>query len=136
MHCKSMLYALFSILLFLGTSGPALASEVGVVYTSFRITRDGDWNVRTTLHHEDTGWDHYTDAWRVIGEDGHVYGTRTLLHPHVDEQPFTRTLGDVSIPKDVAIVYVEAHDSVHGWSPHRVKVYMHIDLGENFDVIR
>ena len=42
-----------------------------------------------TVQHADTGWDHYADAWEVLAPDGTVLGTRTLLHPHTDEQPFT-----------------------------------------------
>ena len=40
--------------------------------------------------------------------------TRTLLHPHVDEQPFTRSLTGITIPEGTDEVVVRAHDSVHG----------------------
>jgi hypothetical protein len=42
----------------------------------------------------------------------------------VNEQPFTRGLYDVTIPKDIIIIYIEAHDKVHGWTPTRLKVDM------------
>ena len=45
-----------------------------------------------TLKHDDSGWEHYADLWQVVSESGQVLGTRTLLHPHVEEQPFTRDL--------------------------------------------
>jgi len=44
-----------------------------------------------TLSHADTGWEDYADGWRVELEDGTVLGTRVLGHPHVNEQPFTRS---------------------------------------------
>jgi hypothetical protein len=44
-----------------------------------------------------------------------VLGTRTLLHPHAEEQPFTRSLTGVRIPDDVAAVTIRAHDSVHSY---------------------
>ena len=47
---------------------------------------------------------------------------RTLLHPHVDEQPFTRSLGGVAIPSDVSRVTVRAGDSVHKYGGHEVLV--------------
>lgn len=47
--------------------------------------------------------------------DGTVLGRRVLTHPHVDEQPFTRSLSDVTIPDGVADVVVAAHDSVAGF---------------------
>jgi hypothetical protein len=34
----------------------------------------------------------------------------------VDEQPFTRSLSDVQIPKDVNKVIIKGHDLVHGYS--------------------
>ena len=44
-----------------------------------------------------------------------VLGKRVLYHPHVNEQPFTRSLHGVKIPPGVGKVTVEAEDSVEGW---------------------
>lgn len=103
------------------TTGPALAGNADVL--SADATRTGPtWRFDVTVRHGDTGWDHYADAWRVVGADGAVYGERTLYHPHVDEQPFTRSLTGVRIPADVARVRVEAHDKIHGWGGKTVEV--------------
>lgn len=75
-----------------------------------------------TLEHDDTGWEHYADSWQIVDADGMVLGERVLLHPHVNEQPFTRSLSGVAIPENMKTVWVEAHDSVHGNSPERYKV--------------
>ena len=48
--------------------------------------------VRCDDPHPDTGWDDYADGWRVLDMDGNELGMRVLHHPHVDEQPFTRSL--------------------------------------------
>ena len=82
----------------------------------------GGWRFDVTVRHGDTGWEHYADAWRVVGPDGAVLGTRTLYHPHVDEQPFTRSLTGVSIPAGVTSVTIESHDKVHGWGGRTVVV--------------
>lgn len=82
----------------------------------------GSWRFDVTVRHADTGWEHYADAWRIVGPDGTVYGTRTLFHPHVNEQPFTRSLSGVSIPEGVTSVIVEAHDNVHGWGAEKITV--------------
>jgi hypothetical protein len=122
----------------LSTSGGAItayAGEVEIVHTHFRGA-GGEWSVDVTLRHGDTGWDHYADAWRVVGGDGTIFGTRTLYHPHENEQPFTRSLGGVAIPADMSTVYVEAHDKVHGWSPQRVQVDLRKSKGERFEVSR
>lgn len=75
-----------------------------------------------TLTHGDTGWDDYADGWRVETEDGEVLGTRTLFHPHVEEQPFTRSLSGVPIPGGTQRVYIRARTSVTGWGEDRLAV--------------
>jgi hypothetical protein len=37
------------------------------------------------------------------------------LHPHENEQPFTRSLTGVAIPDGVTEVTIRAHDSVDGY---------------------
>ena len=114
--------------------GQTFAGEVEIVKTRFE-SRTGSWYVNTTLRHGDTGWSHYADAWRVVTEQGEDLGTRTLFHPHEQEQPFTRS-HTVHIPKGINIVYVEAHDKVHGWSKKRVKVDLRKASGDRFEVHR
>ena len=80
------------------------------------VERSGDaFIVSATVRSADTGWDRYADEWRVRTPDGEVLGTRVLAHPHVDEQPFTRSLSGVEIPESVASVVVVARDSVVGY---------------------
>ena len=124
-------------LLFFSTvfSSLAVANEVEVVKVRFELS-GGAWNVRTTLRHADSGWDHYADAWRVVNEKGDVLGSRILHHPHESEQPFTRGLSSVVVPNGVSIVFVEAHDKVHGWSKQRVRVDLGNAKGERFEVHR
>ena len=71
--------------------------------------------VSVTLSHADTGWDHYADGWEVLDADGNVLGYRELLHPHVNEQPFTRSLSGVTIPEGATSVFIRARDNVTGW---------------------
>ena len=84
------------------------------------------WRFDVTISHPDTGWDHYADGWRVLSMDGTVLGTRVLHHPHVNEQPFTRSLSGVDIPADATQIQIEARDSSAGWSDELVT----IDLNE------
>jgi hypothetical protein len=100
----------------------ALAGEADVVAAKLSPARDGTWRVEVTVQHADAGWDHYVDAWEVVAPDGTVLGTRTLLHPHVEEQPFTRSLSGIAIPRDVAAVTIRAHDSAHGYGGKEVTV--------------
>lgn len=83
---------------------------------------DGTYRFDVTVAHADTGWDHYADAFEILAPNGEVLGIRKLLHPHVDEQPFTRSLPGVSIPDGVVEVVVRSHDSVHGYGGMMLEV--------------
>ena len=65
-----------------------MAGDVEIVEAVAYADAGGTWMFDVTLKHGDTGWDHYADQWEVLAPDGSVLGTRTLYHPHVNEQPF------------------------------------------------
>ena len=98
-------------LLFAATA--AWAGEADVIDVKIKQTGENTYFFQVTVRHADEGWDHYANKWEVVAPDGTILGTRTLYHPHVDEQPFTRSLSDVSIPASITEVTVRAHDSVH-----------------------
>ncbi|MFP4539021.1 MAG: hypothetical protein ACLFPA_12055, partial [Dichotomicrobium sp.] len=93
---------------------PAQAGEADVVDVELTKQGEDQFRFNVTVRHADEGWDHYADRWEVVGPDGAVLGTRELAHPHVDEQPFTRSLSSVEIPAGVSEVTIRARDSVHG----------------------
>ena len=93
---------------------------------------NGEWTIHVTLEHKDTGWEHYADGWRVVDSNGKELGYRKLWHPHQNEQPFTRGLSGVAIPKGTTTIYVEAHDKVHGWSKQRVKIDLTKSKGDRY----
>lgn len=95
-------------------AGPAAAGEADVTAVKVSKTGDGVYRFDVTVRHADTGWQHYADRWEVLSPDGEVLGTRVLAHPHVEEQPFTRSLGGVRVPAEIRTVRVRAGDSVHG----------------------
>ncbi len=93
-----------------------------------RITQDGEtWRFDVTLAYPDTGWQDYADGWHVATPDGTILGTRVLLHPHENEQPFTRSLSGVIIPADVTEILIRSHDLLSGYSPDTLA----IPLSEN-----
>jgi hypothetical protein len=102
-------------------AGGALAGEADVV--AVEVSRSGSlYRFDVTVRHGDTGWDHYADGWDVVAPDGSVLGTRTLLHPHENEQPFTRSLSGVAVPAEITEVTVRAHDSVDGYGGAEMSV--------------
>ncbi len=106
-------FRLILCLLCLGNA--AFAGEVDVVAVTFERVNEETYRFEVTLRHADTGWDHYADRWEILAPDGRILGTRILAHPHVDEQPFTRSLSGVKIPGEVKNVELRGHDSVHAF---------------------
>lgn len=100
---------------------PGLAAEADVTAVEVSRSAAGKWLFDVTVRHGDTGWEHYANRWEVVAPDGTVLGTRVLAHPHVDEQPFTRS-GEIDISDSVSEVTVRAHDLVHGLGGAEVKV--------------
>lgn len=102
-------------------AAPTFAGEAEIV--NAKATKVGDgWRFDVTVRHGDTGWDHFADGWWVLAPDGTQLGYRKLLHPHENEQPFTRSLGGVRVPAGVSSVMIKVHDSVHGDGPKLFKV--------------
>lgn len=111
---------LFAVILMISTA--AYAGEADVVAVDVKRSAEHIYFFKVTVRHADEGWDHYANKWDVVAPDGSVLGTRTLYHPHVDEQPFTRSLSDVKIPESITAVTVRAHDSVHEYGGKTVTV--------------
>jgi len=114
-----------------------------VVFVRAAEGSDRTWTFDVTVSHPDTGWENYADGWDVYLKDGTVLKpdasspfTRLLLHPHVGEQPFTRSQSGIVIPKGVKVVYVRAHDIVDGWGGREVKLDLKAEEGKDFKVIR
>ena len=100
----------------------AVGGEVDVVDVQIRAGGEGVYSFDVTLRHADTGWDHYADRWEVLAPDGTVLGTRVLAHPHVEEQPFTRSLSGVRIDEGIDTVTIRGHDSVHEYGGGEMQV--------------
>jgi len=98
-----------------GQGGDGSSPECAhVVAASIEATGAG-YTVDATVRSADTGSEKYADAFEVRAPDGTVLGTRILTHPHVDEQPFTRSLTGLEIPAGTTEVTVAARDSVLGF---------------------
>ena len=110
----------FACLLLLSTT--AYAGEADVIEVNLTHTGNHTYRLDVTVRHADEGWKHYANKWEVTAPDGTVLGTRILAHPHVDEQPFTRSLSGVKIPADINEVIVRAHDLVHEYGGKTVTV--------------
>ena len=95
--------------------GALWAGEADVLNAEAQRSADGAFRFSVTLRHDDTGWGHYADRWEVLAPDGTLLAQRVLLHPHVGEQPFTRSLSGVEIPPAITEVIIRGGDSQHGF---------------------
>ena len=105
--------SILSALSLLGASQLVSAGEADVIAVEITATGSNTYRVEVTVRHADEGWDHYANKWEVVAPDGKVLGTRVLYHPHVDEQPFTRSLSAIEIPEGINSVILRAYDLVH-----------------------
>jgi hypothetical protein len=97
----------------------------------------GSWLFEVTVRHRDEGWNHYANSWRVIDPgSGAVLGERILAHPHENEQPFTRSLGGITIPPELTRVLVQARCNIHGFGGREILVDLSRPQGEGYQVRR
>ena len=129
------IFLTFILLMSLFSTNLIHSNEVSIEKAVFKLSGT-TWSIDITLKHQDSGWKHYADAWRVVDAKGQEIKKRTLFHPHVNEQPFTRSLSKVSIPMDTKVVYIEAHDTVHKWSPRKLEINLVNNKLDNVKVYR
>ena len=130
------------------TPPPAPTEEIteanaDVLFVQAVENEDRSWTFSVTVEHPDSGWEDYADGWDVVLPDGTVIKpnpeeafTRVLLHPHENEQPFTRSQDGIVIPASVNQVTVRAHDLVDGFGGQEVVVQLDESSGQNFEVER
>jgi hypothetical protein len=117
--------------------------DANVVHVRAVLAEDDSWTFHVTVEHPDTGWDNYTDGWNVVTPEGTVLKvtpgdpfTRLLLHPHENEQPFTRSQSGIFIPTGITQVSIRAHDIVNGFGGLEVTVDLEKDSGPGYEVER
>lgn len=82
-------------------------------------------NFEVTIQHKDEDWKHFANAYDIVTLEGEVLATRILHHPHINEQPFTRSISNVKIPKDVKSVIIRANDLLHGYGGKEIQLKLY-----------
>jgi hypothetical protein len=118
-------------------------ADADVEFVRAEQTGPETWRFSVTVRHPDTGWEDYADGWDIVLPGGEVIlpnaddpFTRLLLHPHENEQPFTRSQSGIVIPADVTTVTVRAHDIVDGFGGQEIVVDLTQESGEGYEVTR
>lgn len=101
---------------------PAFGGEADVLDVDVSCNSESICRFDVTVKHDDAGWSHYANRWEVLAPDGKILATRVLAHPHDDEQPFTRSLGNIKFPDGTSEVIVRAHDLVHEYGGKELTV--------------
>ena len=112
------------LLIFLFHPSLSLAGKADVLEAQAACSGNLVCQFTVTVQHADEGWEHYADRWEVLSMKGQVLATRTLAHPHVKKQPFTRSLSNVTIPPSTQKVRIRSHDSVHGYGGKETVIFL------------
>jgi len=107
-------FSALTIVIGLIADASVYGGEVEIVDVEVACSNSCTFSV--TLKHGDEGWQHYANQWDVMTMDDQLLKSRVLYHPHVDEQPFTRSLSGVKIPAGTTEVKIRAKDLKHGYS--------------------
>ncbi|MEH6445434.1 MAG: hypothetical protein V7784_16180 [Oceanospirillaceae bacterium] len=108
--------------LFSLVSMASFASETFIKDVQVNKNSANNYSFAVTLKHADKSWDHYANVWQIETLDGQVLGKRVLQHPHINEQPFTRSLASVTIAKGIKQVVITAGCTVDGMNSKKYPV--------------
>ncbi len=107
-----------------------------VVHVRAVQNAQGLWQFDVTVRHNDEGWNHYADAWQIVNpKNGTVISERILAHPHVEEQPFTRSKGGIALPAGLKEVLVRAKCQLHGFGGQEILVPLKPGKSSLFEVL-
>lgn len=119
---------LFSLLLALSAALPVQAADKAtqkypdVLAAKVKATGSDTFDFDVTISSPYDTPQRYADAFRVMHSDGTVYGERVLWHDHASEQPFTRDLYGVKVPRPSRTVTIQARDRTHGYGGKSITV--------------
>ncbi len=103
-------------------TGPVAMADPPRIVDATATHASMGWRFDVSISHPDTGWDHYASGWEVVDATGKRLGYRELLHPHVDEQPFTRSLRNVMVPDGTTEVFIRVTCSRDGMGDEMLRV--------------
>lgn len=113
---RTSLFTLFLLISYICNAGEADVLSAEVEHTG------GDfYRFTVTVEHDDEDWEHFAKAWEIIDMEGNILGARILLHPHINEQPFTRS-HTISLPENINRVTIRAYDLIHKFGGKEITI--------------
>lgn len=116
-----------SFILFSLISLRCFAGEADVIAADVEHVGGDFYRFNVTVQHDDESWEHFAKAWEVLDAEGNILGARILLHPHINEQPFTRS-HTITIPANINQVTIRAYDLVHKFGGKELTLDLHPDI--------
>jgi len=116
---KISLKTTFLLMMTCTLSAPLLAGQAVIENVKAECNHKRLCKFDVTISHADEGWTHFANGWQIFTPKGELLGHRALAHPHVKEQPFTRSIRNIKIPPSIDTVILKANDSVHGESERK-----------------
>ena len=90
----------------------SIAGEADILSAEVESVGGEFYRFNVSVQHNDESWKHYVTRWEVLDLDSKLLAVRVLRHPHIKEQPFTRSVTAI-IPEGTNKVIIRAYDSVH-----------------------
>jgi hypothetical protein len=110
-----------------------LAKEVEITKVELEPT-GSTWTVHVTLRHDDQGFEHYANGWRLVDAKKNVIAAQELYHPHDKKKSFTDSKANIKIPSQTKLVFLEAQAKPHGWSKQRVRIDLTKPKGDRYQI--
>ncbi|MFQ3261654.1 hypothetical protein [Reinekea sp.] len=111
---KIILAIVFVLFCSVSLQAQAVQKFPNIINATYTVTGN-IYRFDVTISSEYDSAQRYADAFRILDEDGVVYGIRELAHDHANEQPFTRSLSGVNIPDPINTLIIEGRDQKYGW---------------------
>lgn len=110
----------------------SLAGEADVLSAEVEHLDGYFYRFKVTVQHTDEDWEHFAKAWEVLSPDGKILGARILQHPHINEQPFTRSM-TITIPKQINKVTIRAYDLIHEFGGKELTIDINKDKQDDIN---
>ena len=141
---RHVLHPVFALaLVTMGGQAHAGVADADVLEVRVIDSGDSGMTFHVTVSHPDTGWEDYCNGWDVVTGEGEVLKrsptdrfTRLLLHPHENEQPFSRSQSGIRVPSGVTSLTIRAHDLVDGFGGKVVEIDLSTDNGDGYTIER
>ena len=100
------------------------ASKAEIKNVTVSKSSNNLYTFNVTILHNDTGWNHYINKWTIVDSNDNIIATRILHHPHVNEQPFTRSKSNVLIDGTSKEYFIKIYENIKKNSIEKYPIFL------------